>query len=124
MFRPLCSLTRRRSRPECRIAAVTRARARWRWPASDALLGLAGGLREHFSRGAQQVLEPERLGQPAAAGLFEELLRFGAGHVAGDEDDAPRSVGSIALERAIERHPVNARHFQIADDQVVDSRGD
>src|SRR5947209_14703621 len=105
MFRPLCSLTRRRSRQESRTAAVTPVTARWRWPARtrrDAVLDLAGGLREHLSGGAQQVLEPERLGQPPAAGLFEELLRFGAGHVAGDEHDAPRRVGAIALERAIE----------------------
>ena len=34
--------------------------------------------------------QPERLGEPAAAGLFEEPLRVGAGDVAGHEDDAAR----------------------------------
>ena len=37
--------------------------------------------------------EPEGLGQPAAAAVLQKSLGFGAGDVAGDEDDAPRHVG-------------------------------
>ena len=64
-------------------------------------------------------LQPERLGQPAAAGLLEEPLGVGAGDVAGDEQDAARRLGVIALEHAVELHAVDARHLQVADDQVV-----
>ena len=45
-------------------------------------------LRQRFARGAQQVAEPERLGQPPASALLEEALGVGAGHVAGHEDHA------------------------------------
>ena len=46
--------------------------------------------RERVAHGAQQVGEPERLGEPAAAALFEKALGVGACDVAGDEDDASR----------------------------------
>ena len=61
--------------------------ARRREPRSG---GVVVALREHVAHGAQQVAEPERLGQPAAAALLEEALGVGAGDVAGDEDHALR----------------------------------
>ena len=76
-------------------------------------------LRERVAHAAQQVAEPERLGEPAAAALFEKALGVGAGHVAGDEDDAPRQRRRRGRDRAVKRHPVDARHLQIADDHVV-----
>ena len=45
---------------------------------------------------AQQVAEPERLGEPAAAAVVEKAFGVGAGDVAGDEDDPPRERGVAA----------------------------
>ena len=45
-------------------------------------------------RGPQQIVQPERLGEPAAAALLEEPLRVGAGDVAGHEHDATRQVAA------------------------------
>ena len=59
--------------------------------------------------------EPERLGEPAAAALFEEALGIGAGDVTGDEDDAARQRRRRGGDRAVKRHAVDARHLQIAD---------
>ena len=67
---------------------------------------------------SQQIPEPERLRQPAAAALLEKLLRVGAGHVAGDEDHALRQLRRAAASVAIERLAVEPRHLQIADDRV------
>ena len=44
--------------------------------------------RQHFSQHPQQIAQPERLGEPAAAALLEEAFGVGAGDVAGHEDDA------------------------------------
>ena len=44
----------------------------------------------HVADHAQQLRQPERLGQPAAAALVEEALGVGAGDVAGHEDHPPR----------------------------------
>ncbi len=46
-----------------------------------------------------------------------ESVGVGAGDVAGHEDDAPRQRRRRRRHRAIERHPVDARHLQVADDQ-------
>ena len=81
--------------------------------------GVVRELRERFTHGAQQVGEPERLGEPAAAAVFEKALGVGAGDVAGDEDDAPRQRRRRGGNRAIERHPVDPRHLQVADHDVV-----
>ena len=81
-------------------------------------------LRQRVARGAQQVAEPERLGEPAAAGFFEEPLGVGARDRAGHEDDAPRQRRRRRRHRAIELHPVDPRHLQIADDQIVGALGD
>ena len=63
--------------------------------------------------------QPERLGEPAAAALFEELLGVGAGDVAGDEDDrGASSAGCVASSVAVERLAVEPRHLQVADDQI------
>ncbi len=74
------------------------------------------------SRGprAHEIAQPERLRDPAAAALFEKPLGFGAGDVAGHEDQrvAP-SCGIFARELAEERHAVDLRHLQVADDHVV-----
>ncbi len=78
-------------------------------------------LHEHFAGRPQQVGEPERLREPAAAGVLEEPFRFGAGDVAGDEDHAARERRVRHGDGAVERHPVDARHLQVADNQVVGS---
>ena len=79
---------------------------------------------QRVARGAQQVAQPERLGEPAAAGFFEEALGVGAGHVAGHEDHAPRQRRRRRRHRAVELHAVDARHLQVADDQVVAGFGE
>ena len=76
-------------------------------------------LRQRVARGAQQVAEPEGLGEPAARGFFEEALGVGAGHIAGDEDHAAGQRRRRRRHRAVELHAVDARHLQVADDQVV-----
>ena len=68
--------------------------------------GRRDSLREHVARRAQQVAEPERLGQPAAAALVEEALGIGAGDVARHEDHAPRELRRRRRDRAVERPPV------------------
>ena len=77
------------------------------------------GSGQRVASGAQQVAQPERLGEPAAAGFFEEALGIGAGHVAGHEDHAPRQRRRRRRHRAVELHAVDARHLEIADDQIV-----
>ena len=81
--------------------------------------GVVVALRERVACRAQQVAESKWLGEPAAAGFFEKPLRIGAGDGAGDEDDAPRQRRRRGRHGAIELHPVDLRHLQIADDQVV-----
>ena len=72
------------------------------------------------SRTARSKLtESERLGEPAAAAVFEEALCVGAGHVAGDKDDPARQRGRRRRDGTVERHPVDARHLEVADDHVV-----
>ena len=75
------------------------------------------GLRERFADGAQQVGEPERFGEPAAAAFLEEALGVGACDITGDEDDPSRERRRGGGNRAVKRHPVDARHLQIADHQ-------
>ena len=80
-------------------------------------------LRQRVARGAQQVAQPKWLGQPAAAGFFEEPFGVGARDRAGDEDDASRQRRRRRRHRAIELHPVDPGHLQIADDQIVGALG-
>ena len=56
-------------------------------------------LHENVARRAQQVAEPERLCEPAAAALFEKAFRVGADDVAGDEDHALRQRRWRAIAR-------------------------
>ena len=65
-----------------------------------------------------EILQPERLGEPAGAGLLEKPLRVRAGDVAGHEHDPARHLGLRRLELAVELHPADARHLQVADDQI------
>ena len=60
--------------------------------ASRRVRGDRAALSDHVARDAQQIGEPERLGQPAAAAVFEKSLGLGAGDVAGDEDHPPRDA--------------------------------
>ena len=76
-------------------------------------------LRERLADASQQVAEPERLGEPAAAALFEEAFGVRAGHVTGHEDHAASQRRRRRRNRAIERHAVHARHLEIADHDVV-----
>ena len=78
-----------------------------------------GRLRERLADVAQQVGEPEGLGQPAAAALLEKAFRLWSGDRSSDEDHAARERGRRGCDRAIERHAVNARHLEIADHDVV-----
>ena len=73
---------------------------------------------------AQQVAEPERLREPAAAALLEKSLGVGAGDVAGHEDHALRQRRRRRRQRAVERLAVDPRHLQIADHQVERLRRD
>ena len=74
---------------------------------------------QRVARGAEQVSQPERLGEPAAAGLFEKAFGVGAGHIAGHEDHTPRQCRRGGGHRAVELHAVDARHLQVADNQIV-----
>ena len=76
-------------------------------------------LRQRFARRAQQVGEPERLGEPPAPALLEKALRVGAGDVAGHEDDPPRQRRRGRGHGAVEADAVDPRHLEVADDQVV-----
>ncbi len=58
------------------------------------------------------------------AGLFEKATGFGAGDIAGHEDDASRQRGSRRGHRAVELHAVDARHLEIANDEVVTRLGE
>ena len=68
---------------------------------------------------AQQVAESERLGKPATAAVLEKALGVGAGDVPGDKDDAAGQRWRCRSDSAIKRHPVDTRHLQIADHDVV-----
>ena len=81
-------------------------------------------LRERFARRAQQVAEPERLGQPETAGFLEESLGVGARHRAGHEDHAPRERRRRRRHGAVELHPIDPGHLQIADDQIEGALGE
>ena len=96
--------------------AGSRRRAkRWRQRAS----GRAGTtLSDHFAGGAQQISETERFGEPAAAAVIEEPFRIRPGDVAGHEENAPRHRRIQRLQLSIERGAVEARHLQVADDQI------
>src|SRR5262245_34519172 len=111
MSRPSSCRTRRPPRRRRRDGAFTRGAG---WPSRAELADYLAGRPD-------QIAQPERLREPPATRLLEELLRLGAGDVARDENDAPRGAGVIALERAVERHAVHPRHLQIADDEIVDA---
>ena len=53
------------------------------------------------------------------AGLVEKAFGVGAGHIARDEDHAAGQRRSRRRHRAVELHAVDARHLQVADDQIV-----
>ncbi len=74
--------------------------------------------------GSKQVAQSEGLGEPAAAGLFEKALGVGAGHIARHENYATRECRRRRRHRSIELHAVDARHLEIADDQVVTGLGE
>ena len=78
-----------------------------------------GALRQRVPRGTQQVAEPKRLGKPGAAGFFEEPLGVRAGHRARDENHAAGQRRRRGRHRPIKLHPVDLRHFQIADHEIV-----
>ena len=124
----LCPAPKQRSVMRSAILEFQQSR-RWRRPRSRAearrtapvsrAAGVVVAYRERLAHGAQQVAESERLGEPAAAAVLEEALGVGAGHVAGDEDDATSQRRGRRRDGTVERHPVDARHLQIADDHVV-----
>ena len=70
-------------------------------------------------RHSKQILQPERLREPAAAGVLEEPLRVGTRDISGHEQNAPRHRGVRYFELAVERGAVEPRHLQVADDQIV-----
>ena len=70
---------------------------------------------QYFAGDFQQIFQAKRLGQPAAAGLFEEPFGIGPGDVAGDEQHAAREAGIFGLEAPVERGAVQPRHLQVAD---------
>src|SRR6266850_4647767 len=71
--------------------------------------------------GAQELGEPEGLGEPAAAALLEKAFRVGVRDVARDEDDAARQRWRRGRDGAVERDAVEPRHLEIADHRVVGS---
>src|SRR6185295_12386073 len=73
---------------------------------------------------SQQIAEPERLREPATAAVLEKFFRLGPGDIAGDEDDVLREPRRGVLEPPVERLAVEARHLEIADDQVEGLRLD
>ena len=129
----------RLARRDCAHSKPSRKMAKASLPESDTRVSQAAQKRaglvlvegrkprrsgQRVASGAQQVAQPERLGEPAAAGFFEEAFGIGAGDIAGHEDDAPRERRRRRRHRAVELHAVNARHLEIADDQVVTGFGE
>ena len=108
---------------ECRTRRKSAPAWCWSWTSRSGP-GAGSGSGQRVARGAQQVAQPERLGEPAAAGFFEKALGVGAGDIAGHENDASRERRRRRRHRAIELHAVDARHLEIADDQVVAGFGE
>jgi RNA polymerase sigma factor for flagellar operon FliA len=81
--------------------------------------GEGAALRDDLARDAEQVDETEWLRQPAAARLLQEALGIGSHHVTGDEDDAHGERRPHRGNCAVELHAVDARHLEVAHDQVV-----
>ena len=60
---------------------------------------------QRFPRHPHEIAQPERLRDPAAAALFEKAFGFGAGDVAGHEDQPARDVRHARRDFAEERLP-------------------
>ena len=56
----------------------------------------APALRKRVPDGPQEIAKPERLGEPAASALIQELLGVGSRNVARHENDAPLIVGAAS----------------------------
>ena len=74
-------------------------------------------------RGPQEIIQPERLWQPAAPGLREEPFGVGSCDVAGDEDHVPGQRRVALAQHSVERRAIEPWHFQVADHQVEDRVG-
>ena len=79
--------------------------------------GAARTLREHVARDSQQVFQSKRLGQPAAAGLFEEPLGVRARDVTRDEQHSTAHGGIEPPELPVQRTAIEPRHLEVADDE-------
>src|SRR5215470_2636193 len=66
-----------------------------------------------------EILDPERLVEDGCARLLEEVFHPDRLRAPRHEGDAPRQLGLAALELTVETRPVELRHAQIAEDQIV-----
>ena len=72
---------------------------------------------ERFGGGGEDARHAEGLGEIARHAEVDRLDRAGLGREAGDDDD--REVGLEPARLADDREPVDARHLQVGDEQVV-----
>src|SRR5712691_1291806 len=80
---------------------------------------LALPVREDTGDNLTDLRDREGLGQPRPGHLGEEAGHGGAQGVAGDEDHPAPQLGSSPLELAVEAWPVQDRHPEIAQDEIV-----
>src|SRR5215475_8840659 len=79
----------------------------------------AGLALEQVADELLQILDPERLVEDGRARLLKEVFHSDRLRAARHEGDAARQLGPPALELAVETWPVQLRHAQIAQDQVI-----
>ena len=66
-----------------------------------------------------KIAQPKWFCQPATAALFEKGFGVGPGYITGHKNDAVFKRGHGFYQSAVERGAVDARHFEVADNEVV-----
>src|SRR5712691_6853351 len=116
-------VTRTCSTPGSR-ASSRHSRRTWFWPPrhsrpeSTWRTRSVSGRRLHVGEHAPQFVELERLLEEGAAEPLEELQRVAAYGVTGGEHHSPGDGGMHLGQRLIHLAPAQARHPEVADDQV------
>src|SRR5713101_1439434 len=84
------------------------------WERDSRLRGRQDLARERYQRG-----QAEGLLQKRHVSLCEEALVLGMCARTGDDDKAPQKIGQPSRELPVEAHPVELRHAEIAEDEVI-----
>src|SRR5574342_970933 len=90
-------------------------------PGASALLAVRG---EHSPNGPVQVGQRERLCEDRHRALGEKAAVLGLVRGSADEEQAREKLGPPPFDLPVEANPVEFRHAEVADDQVVGPRLD